>query len=437
MVAALVTGAFSAVLYILVTAMLSTFDSRGAFAPHNSLKEPNGNSEYRNPSVASDNTRDTSERGLASVFLDRRARTLALVIRAATLVVGILSFAYATLPQNGSAAFLIIAGTAGFIGGAMVHLVIFFLTSRFRDNARSWLFPLVKIFNLVSYLPGISSFLNIMNIKPRKTGGPPDDETNATIREGLELLEDASLIPSHDDELRMIRSILRMDAMKVKEIMRPRPDVVAASLDTSLEQVANMMTGGGYSKIPVYKESLDDVQGIVHARDILSEITNFGHHRNSLADLVKPAISVPETQDLDTLQKVFRDNRASVALVFDEHGGFSGIVTFTDLAEEIFGEMMDEFDQESPEIEKVSDDEIMADATITIDQLNQALGTHVEPNGVDTVGGIVYQNLAHMPRMGDSVVEENLAITVLSVSGRRVLRVKVKKVPSLRDSKDR
>ena len=143
--------------------------------------------------------------------------------------------------------------------------------------------------------------------------------------------------------------------------------------------------------------------------------------------LARQAIHVPESQSLERLLREFQEHRTSVAIVVDEYGGVSGLVTVTDLIEEIVGELVDEFDVEEPELQKVSDVETLADAGLSIDALNQALGVHLEAEGFDTVGGLVYRELGKMPSAGDRVMVDGVVITVQSTVGRRIRRVRVVK----------
>ncbi len=297
-----------------------------------------------------------------------------------------------------------------------------FTARRFKRRTLDLLAPVVRLFSIGSSLPGLSYALALAD----GNGDSARKDAEEMIKEGLELLEDSVGLPHGDNEWRMIRNILRMDDVKVKEIMRPRPDVVAVSVETSLEKVAALMTECSYSRLPVYREDLDDMEGIVYSKDLIDVFKSNGQKEKSLSDIMRDVLLVPETQNLEVLLNVFREERSSIAVVVDEHGGVVGIVTVTDLAEQIFGEMMDEFDDEPPEIEILEESSALIDAGITVDQLNQTLGTHVDGSRVDTVGGILYRERG-VPNIGDTVRIENVELTVEGMSGRRIKRIRAVK----------
>ena len=242
--------------------------------------------------------------------------------------------------------------------------------------------------------------------------------------ESLDRLE-AAQIPEGQEELRMIRGVLRMDTVKVREIMRPRVDMVAATVNSDLEAVTELMAVGGYSKIPVYEASIDNVTGVAYARDLLGAREDENGNSARLQSLARPAMFVPESQNLERLLQEFQERRTSIAIVVDEYGGVSGLVTVTDLIEEIVGELVDEFDVEEPELQRISDTESLVDARASIDLLNEKLGTQIEAEGFDTVGGLVYRELGKMPSNGDTIQVDGLVITVQSTIGRRIHRVRV------------
>ncbi len=404
----------SVIFHTVITMMLAVYPSR-TVASGRVTENINGEADNRN-----------------SLYLDLKSRGLATTVQAVTLVGGVIAAAYAVSSEDaGIVIFVAVAGIGLLIWG-LPYVVISCVLDRYRDNLHRVFRPLVWGFNILSSASGAAYFLDFVT-KPR-TMKKPTEEANATIREGFSLLEEADASPQ-EGELQMIRGILRMDDVKVREIMRPRPDIVAAPLTASLYQIATLMTRRGYSKIPVYGDSLDDIRGVAHTRDIMGALQE-GKEKNSntLTDLLRPPMSVPESQNLEILLKNFRKARTSIAAVFDEHGGLSGIVTVTDLVEEIFGEMMDEFDQELPEVEILKNGDAEVDAGTTVYQLNQVLGSKLEFNGVDTVGGVVYHELGNMPKRGDEVSVDGVRLTVQSISGRRIRRVRARRYEETPDT---
>ena len=223
----------------------------------------------------------------------------------------------------------------------------------------------------------------------------------------------------------MIRGVLRMDSVKVREIMRPRVDMTAATVNSDLEAVTELMAVGGYSKIPVYEDSIDNVTGVIYARDLLRARDDENGNSANVQSLTRPAMFVPESQNLERLLQDFQERRTSIAIVVDEYGGVSGLVTVTDLIEEIVGELEDEFDVEEPELQRISETEWLVDARASIDLLNEKMGSQIEAEGFDTVGGLVYRELGKMPANGDTIQVDGLVITVQSTIGRRIHRVRV------------
>jgi CBS domain containing-hemolysin-like protein len=188
------------------------------------------------------------------------------------------------------------------------------------------------------------------------------------------------------------------------------------------------MSVGGHSKIPVYNEDIDSISSVVFARDVLTALDNDVDPDGPVEPLARPALRVPESQSLERLLRQLQEHRTGLAIVIDEYGGMSGLVTVTDLIEEIVGELIDEFDVDEPEVEAIGSNEMFADAGASIDIMNQTLGTSIVPDGFDTVGGLVFRELGKMPSPGDAVTVDGVRITVQTVLGRRIRRVKIERV---------
>ena len=169
----------------------------------------------------------------------------------------------------------------------------------------------------------------------------------------LEVFEAAGLSVDNE-EMEMIKGILKMDVVKVREIMKPRVDLVAIEEDSNLEKLTQLISDSGYSKIPVIGESIDDVKGIVYAKDTLKMHLN-ADKSLTISEIMRPAIFVPESQNLEQLLSEFQDKRTRIAIVLDEHGGTSGIITAEDIFEELFGNFEDEFDHDDMK-SKINDD---------------------------------------------------------------------------------
>ena len=230
-------------------------------------------------------------------------------------------------------------------------------------------------------------------------------------------------------EREMIRGVINLEETSVHEIMVPRIDVVAVSTEDTLDDVIRVITERGYSRVPLFEETIDNVVGVLYAKDIMKHLAAGGVDRSAtnLHDLARPPFFVPESKRVDELLADMRANRVHLAIVVDEYGGTAGIVTIEDMLEEIVGEIEDEYDREEPTIEKVDDTEAIVDARVSIDDLNELLGLHIEGEDFDTVGGFVYHELGRMALAGDEVQSDGLQLKVLSVLGRRIKKIRVKK----------
>ena len=240
----------------------------------------------------------------------------------------------------------------------------------------------------------------------------------------LEVFEAAGLSVDNE-EMEMIKGILKMDVVKVREIMKPRVDLVAIEEDSNLEKLTQLISDSGYSKIPVIGESIDDVKGIVYAKDTLKMHLNTDKSL-TVSEIMRPAIFVPESQNLEQLLSEFQDKRTRIAIVLDEHGGISGLVTVTDLIEEIVGELVDEFDEAENIFYRINPNNLIVDAKVSISDLNNEIGSSIQINGYDTIGGLVYKELGKMPSVGDKVSFEGLEIVVQSTIGRRIGKLRIR-----------
>ena len=204
--------------------------------------------------------------------------------------------------------------------------------------------------------------------------------------------------------------------------------MITVESNSDLNEITNLMLEDGYSKIPVIGDSIDDILGIAYARDVLI-VVGKEERPLEIQEIVRPAIFVPESQNLEQLLREFQKHQTRMAIVIDEHGGISGLVTVTDLIEEIVGELVDEFDVKDPDIQIINDSIIIVDARMTVADLNEEIGTSIQVDGFDTIGGLVYKELGKMPEVGDHIEVDNLKITVQSTIGRRIgkLRLYIKR----------
>ena len=249
-----------------------------------------------------------------------------------------------------------------------------------------------------------------------------DEDNNGS--DELEVFEAAGLSVDNE-EMEMIKGILKMDVVKVREIMKPRVDLVAIEENSNLNKLTQLISDSGYSKIPVIGETIDEVKGILYAKDTLKMHLNTDKSL-TISEIMRPAIFVPESQNLEQLLSEFQDKRTRIAIVIDEHGGISGLVTVTDLIEEIVGELVDEFDEAENIFYRINSNNLIVDAKVSISDLNDEIGSSIQINGYDTIGGLVYKELGKMPAVGDKVSFEGIEIVVQSTIGRRIGKLRIR-----------
>jgi magnesium and cobalt exporter, CNNM family len=230
-----------------------------------------------------------------------------------------------------------------------------------------------------------------------------------------------------EEERKMIRGVFGLEDTAVREIMTPRTDIAAVDTGATADEVVQLIIDRGFSRIPLYEKNADSIVGIVYAKDLFRDLAR-GHKPKELRNIARPAFFVPESKRLDDLLTDMRKQRVHMAIVVDEYGGTAGLVTIEDLLEEIVGEIEDEYDRVEQNIVRISDDEALLDGRVSIDDLNDLFSTHVENEDYDTVGGCVFHHLGRVPAVGDVVETGGVKLTVLSVDGHRVKRLRVLRV---------
>lgn len=239
------------------------------------------------------------------------------------------------------------------------------------------------------------------------------------------------------EERRMVRGVLEMSDQTVRELMTPRTDITAVPVEATFNDVMRLVSRSGYSRIPLYEGSLDRIVGVVYAKDLLAYVSN-GSVTPALTAIARPPYVVPETKRANELLADMRRDRVHLAVAVDEYGGTAGLITVEDLVEEIVGAITDEYDTMDIEVQRVTDDEAIVDAGVTIDELNEIFATEVQSDDFDTVGGLIVTELGRLAVPGDEVVvpplddlEEGqvaVRLRVLSILGRRIKKVSVHRV---------
>jgi CBS domain containing-hemolysin-like protein len=244
-------------------------------------------------------------------------------------------------------------------------------------------------------------------------------------------MEDASAaLP--DAEREMIRGVMDLEFTSVREVMVPRPDIIAVNADDGFDKLAAVMVEQGVSRVPVYEGDIDHILGIAHAKEMMRHLIN-GEGRPPVRDILRPPHVVPESKRVHELLAEMKQNRVSMAIVVDEYGGTAGLITLEDLIEEIVGEIQDEFDFEEQPVQQLNENEAIVDGGVGIDDLNEMFDTELPKQDFDSVGGFIVNELGRMPSVGDTVQFDGVSLKVLSVAGRRIKKVRVVKQAAKKD----
>lgn len=276
----------------------------------------------------------------------------------------------------------------------------------------------------------LSPLIWLFGLASRLAGAAPDESGEGMLmrEEELRLLvdvgEEEGLIEAGERD--MITGIFELGETVAREVMVPRIDIVAVDVNTPLHEALDTIIAHGHSRIPVYDESIDNIVGILYAKDLLKYLRDQQTDR-PLKDMLRPAYFIPESKRVDDLLKELQTKRIHIAIVVDEYGGTAGLVTIEDLLEEIVGEIQDEFDVEEPIREAISPTEVVYDARVRLDDVNDELDLQLPTEDSDTLGGLVFSLLGKMPVVGDEVESDGARLQVLSVLGRRIKKVKVVK----------
>lgn len=259
---------------------------------------------------------------------------------------------------------------------------------------------------------------------PEGTGAITEDELKTMVDAGQEegLLEQG--------ERKMIYSIFELGDTLAREIMVPRIDIVALEVNTPLAEAADELLGSGNSRVPVYEESIDNILGLLYAKDLLRAWRK-GEQLDSLRSLLRPAYFIPEAKNADVLLTEMQSQRIHLAIVVDEYGGVAGLVTLEDIVEEILGEIQDEYDQgeESP-YQQLEGGEFIFLGRVDLDDFNEVFSSHLPKDEADTIGGFIYSRIGRVPATGEQIQVDKLRLTVEQVIGRRIRKVRAERIPS-------
>lgn len=261
----------------------------------------------------------------------------------------------------------------------------------------------------------------------KKTEDLTPEQREKAIEESIEQF--ASQVSSEDnileeDEREMIHGVVELGETTVKEIMVPRVDIVGIELGTSMKDVIEIIRKSGHSRIPLYRNSPDEIIGIIYAKDLLTYASK--GEEIDLSTIARKSYFIPENIKIDDLLAQMRKRKLHIAIVADEYGGTSGLVTMEDIIEEIVGEIEDEYDFEAPPIVQISEREYLVDGTVTISDLNEELDLGLPEEEIETVGGLIYDLVGSLPEKGQVLKYDGNEFIVHVIEGQRIVKVKIK-----------
>lgn len=280
----------------------------------------------------------------------------------------------------------------------------------------------------------------VLRILHMKTEDQEEAVTEEEIKALLKMGNESGTFD--DDEREMIDSVFAFDDRNAREIMVPRRDVVTIDINEPFEELIDEILETRHNRIPVYEENIDNIIGVLHVKDVMIELRKNSPEQMNIREMLHEPFFVPETKEADELFRTMQASRRHMAILVDEYGGFSGIVTIEDLVEEIMGDINEEYEEVIPEIEPISEDDYRLDGGLLIDDLNEELDLKLETENYDTLSGYLIEKLGHIPAKDDrDVIEEgNLIFTVEEVKDNRISRVRLKILPlqvSEEDSEER
>jgi magnesium and cobalt exporter, CNNM family len=309
-------------------------------------------------------------------------------------------------------------------GAMVIYLLLFRLTLPYalvRRSPERSLLVLLPFCRL--YVQALSPLVSALRKRAVLEPGPPPEDEEAAARPTAPEVPPA---PVHDpDEGRLADSLERFSEKQVRDVMTPRPDVVAIAGSGSVGELRRLMRETKYSRIPVFGENLDDIVGVAEVRDL---IDFDGDPAEPLRSLAKPVFLVPETKKIADLLREMQAQRTTFAVVIDEYGGTAGIVSIEDIVEEVVGEIKDEYDVETEPITVEADGAILVAGRVNVDRLEQALETSLDPHSdVGTVGGLVTAVFGRIPKPGERMDYGGYTLEVVDAERKRVNRVRFRR----------
>lgn len=287
----------------------------------------------------------------------------------------------------------------------------------------SFLFPLIFFFKII--INALYYFFGKKRVKEKKEITEEDLITLINVGKDEGVIE--------EEEKKMIRNIFEFGDTMVKEVMVPRVDIACIPSEAKLNSILRLIKKMGHSRIPVYKETIDNIIGILYTKDLLVVYEQWykSKEKFDLKKIIRRAYFVPENKKIDDLLDIFQRDEIQIAIAIDEYGGTAGLVTMEDVVEEIVGEIIDEYDKETKLYEIIDNNTVIADGIISIDKINELLNIEIPENDFETLGGFIYDLMGRVPNKNETIEYKNIQITIEQVVKNRIIRVIIKKFPGL------
>ena len=232
-------------------------------------------------------------------------------------------------------------------------------------------------------------------------------------------------------EREMLESVFDFGELMVRQVMVPRTEVIAIEADTRLDEIVAIVTQHSYTKLPVFEADLDQIIGILHVKDLLQVMNQTDCQGTTAREIARETLYIPETLPVNDLLHQFRHHRQHIAIVLDEYGGTAGLVTLEDLLEEIVGEVSDQFDQGTPEIQTLPDGSVLIDGLTLIETVNEQLNLHLSDPHYDTIAGYFLGKLGHIPKDGDEIESGGVKLLVEAMDGLRIAQLRLLKLSDI------
>ena len=283
---------------------------------------------------------------------------------------------------------------------------------------------------LLSYItsPLVKLITWMSNILVKPFGGTASFSPPILSEEELKMLVEAGEEEGvlEEEEKEMIHSIFEFTDTVVRKVMIPRIDMKTVDVDASIDELLDVIIKAGHSRIPIYENTIDNIVGIVYAKDLLRAIHENGKNI-TIRELMRPPYIIPENKMVDELLAEFKKRKIQIAIVIDEYSGTAGLVTVEDLLEEIVGDIMDEYDVEAPVVEIIDENTMIVDARTPIDDINEQMGLALPEEEFDTIGGLVFGLFGKQPHQGEKTEYDSVDLIVEKTDGRRIQKVKIVK----------